>query len=90
MDPSLKIFGTDHLAGMTGIAGAWTPIAAEKTAAGYEIAWKGTGADRYTVWNTDNNGNYISNIGVVSGSSMALESLESSFHQDLNGDGQIG
>ena len=29
-------------------------------------------------------------IGVVSGTSTALESLETSFHQDLNGDGVIG
>ena len=29
-------------------------------------------------------------IGVVSGTSTALEALETSFHQDLNGDGVIG
>ena len=40
--------------------------------------------------NTDNNGNYVSSIGVVSGNSTALMSLENSFHQDLNGDGHIG
>ena len=57
----------------------------------YEVAWKVTGADQYSVWNTDSSGNYISNsIGVVSGTSTALESLETSFHQDLNGDGVIG
>ena len=72
-------------------SGAWTPIGAEQTATGYEVAWKVTGADQYTVWNTDSNGNYVSNlIGVVSGTSTALESLETSFHQDLNGDGVIG
>ena len=50
-----------------------------------------TGADQYTVWNTDSNGNYVSDtIGVVSGTSYALESLETSFQQDLNGDGTIG
>jgi hypothetical protein len=50
-----------------------------------------TGADQYTVWNTDSNGNLVSNnIGIVSGTSAALESLEPSFHQDLNGDGVIG
>ena len=50
-----------------------------------------TGADQYTVWSTDSNGNYLSNIiGVVSGTSTALESLETTFHQDLNGDGTIG
>ena len=73
---------------MAGQFGAWTPIGAEQTATGYEVAWKVAGADQYTVWNTDSSGNYVSNIvGVVSGTSTALESLETSFHQDLNGDG---
>jgi serralysin len=70
-----------------------TFIAAEQTASGYEVAIKIQGADQYTVWNTDNNGNFVSNGtgGVfVSGSSSVLESLEPSFHQDLNGDGVIG
>ena len=45
----------------------------------------------YSVWATDKNGNYTSNIiGNASGTSTTLESIESSFHQDLNGDGQIG
>ena len=67
------------------------PIGAEQTATGYEVAWKLTGADQYTVWNTDSNGNLVSDtLGVVSGSSYALESLETSFQQDLNGDGTIG
>ena len=66
------------------------PIGAEQTATGYEVAWKVTGADQYTVWTTDSNGNFVSGIGVVSGSSYALESLEASFQQDLNGDGTIG
>ena len=50
------------------------------------------GSDQYTVWNTDINGNFISNGtgGIVSGSSAALRSLEPSFQQDLNGDGVIG
>ena len=50
------------------------------------------GSDQYTVWNTDSNGNFVSNGtgGVVSGSSAALQSLEPSFQQDLNGDGIIG
>ena len=55
---------------MAGQFGAWTPIGAEKTATGYEIAWKSGSADLYTLWTTDNNGNYISNIvPAVSGSS---------------------
>src|SRR5262249_46889352 len=48
--------------------GHWVPIGAEKTASGYEVAWKVTGADKYTVWNTDNNGNYVSSaFNVASG-----------------------
>jgi hypothetical protein len=66
------------------------PIGAEQTASGYDVAWKVPGADQYTVWSTDNSGNYVSNVvGVVSGSSAALQSLETTFHQDLNGDGVI-
>ena len=65
--------------------------ARKQTATGYEVAWKVPGADQYTVWTTDSSGNYISSIiGAVSGTSTALESLETSFHQDLNGDGVIG
>jgi hypothetical protein len=71
--------------------GPWAPIGAEQTPSGYEVAWKITGADQYTVWNTDSNGNYLSSVfNVVSGSSAAFESLETSFQQDLNGDGSIG
>ena len=89
--PSLKYGGTDVVAGQFG---AWTPIGAEQTANGYEVAWKVTGADQYTVWATDSSGSYISNnvAGApgVAGTSSALEMLEPSFHQDLNSDGLIG
>ena len=86
--PSLKVNGTDYVAGQFG---TWTPIGAEKTASGYEVAWKVNGADTYTVWNIDSQGNFIAHaIGFVSGSDPALQSFEASFVQDLNGDGQIG
>ena len=86
--PSLKYLGADVTAGQFG---AWAPIGAEQTAnGGYEVAWKVTGADQYAVWYTDSGGNQTSSIGVFSGSSTTLESLETSFHQDLNGDGLIG
>jgi serralysin len=53
--------------------GPWMPISAEKTASGYEVAWKVTGADQYTVWNTDSSGHYLSDtVGVVSGSNPLL------------------
>src|SRR5260370_902239 len=55
------------------------------------MAWKDASTGLYTAWNTDNNGNYLGNaIGGMSGSSAALGSLETSFQQDLNGDGVIG
>jgi hypothetical protein len=89
--PSLKLHGTDVVAGQFDFLAAWAPIGAEQTASGYDVAWKVTGADQYTVWSTDSSGNYISNIiGFVSGTSNALESLEPILHQDLNGDGHIG
>src|SRR6185437_5888522 len=69
----------------------WAPIAAQQTASGFEVAWKVTGADEYTVWYTDSSGNYLSSAFIVaSGTSSAVESFESSFQQDLNADGVIG
>ena len=85
--PALTVAGVDVTAGQYG---GWTPIGAEQTATGYEVAWKVTGADQYSVWTTDSNGNYTSNTNILSGTSATLESLETSFHQDLNGDGIIG
>ena len=85
--PQLKYAGAAVAAGQFG---AWTAIGAEATATGYEVAWKVAGADQYTAWNTDSSGKYVSDaVGVVSGSSTALKSLETSFHQDLDGDGTI-
>ncbi len=73
-----------------GELGGWTPIGAALTATGYDVAWRNS-ANQYTVWSTDSNGNYISNlIGAVSGTNSTLESLELAFNQDLNGDGTIG
>src|SRR5260370_672158 len=82
--PSLKYLGADVVAGQFG---QWAPIGAEQTASGYEVALKVAGADQYTVWTTDNNGNYVSNLGTVSGTSAALQSIENSFKQDLSGNG---
>src|SRR6185437_7749072 len=70
---------------------AWLPIGAEQTSSGYEVALKLTGADQYTVWYLDGTGNYLSSpIPNATGESGLLESIETSFHQDLNGDGSIG
>ena len=71
--------------------GAWTPIAAQQTATGYEVALEDVGANLYGVWNTDASGNFVSSaVSNVSGTSAALESMEVSFNYDLNGDGTIG
>ena len=86
--PTVKSGGVAFVAGS---AGGWTPIGAEHTASGYEVAWKVAGSDQYGIWLTDNNGNFLSNpVGVISGNSTTWTSLEASFHQDLNGDGVIG
>ncbi len=58
---------------------------------GYDVAWKLTGTNDYTVWTTDANGNFVSDsIGLALGTSVALKSFEPVFGQDLNGDGVIG
>ncbi len=94
--PSLKYQGVDFV---DGTDGTWAPIAAEKTTTGYQVVWKEASTGLYTAWNTDNNGNYVSHVssltgstsdGTVSGRSFGFKSLETSFQQDLNGDGQIG
>ena len=66
-----------------------TPIGVEQTSSGYEVAWQIPGRNQFSIWTTDSSGNFVSFSG-MSGTSTALESLETSFHQDLNGDGVIG
>jgi hypothetical protein len=86
--PELMYNGAPVVAGQFS---GWAPIGAEVTSNGYEVAWSLASSNQYTVWNTDNNGNYTSDaIGIVAATSPALEALEPSFHQDLNGDGVIG
>ncbi len=68
-----------------------TEIGAEQTSTGYEVAIRNTSTGLYSVWYTDSNGNvtYAPVAGVAAASPL-LEAIESSFHQDLNGDGVIG
>ena len=84
--PSLKYNNTIYAAGYFS---GWSPISAEKTSTGYQVAWKQAGVDQYSIWTTDNTGNYVSST-TMTGSSSALKTAEPLFHQDLNGDGQIG
>jgi hypothetical protein len=70
----------------------WTPIGAVQVAGGgYDVAWHDPSSGLYTVWSTDSNGNYLSNlIGAVASNSTALENFETIFNQDVNGDGHTG
>jgi serralysin len=88
--PVLKYQGAVVTAGQFG---GWTPIGVETTANGYEVAWRDTVSGQYTFWYTDSNGAFTSNGSngtPVAGNSTTVLSFESSFHQDLNGDGTIG
>ncbi|MBY0322259.1 MAG: VCBS domain-containing protein [Reyranella sp.] len=86
--PTLKFFGSAIIVGQFG---AWTAIGAEETASGYKVAWKFGGADQYLVWDLDNDGNYTgTTTPVLHAGQMALQTLETTFQQDLNGDGTTG
>ena len=84
--PQLKFGGAPVVAGQFA---PYTPVGVEQTAGGYEVALQIAGTQQFSIWNTDSSGNYLS-YSVYSGTSAALEALETSFHQDLNGDGVIG
>ena len=84
--PELMYGGTPWAAGQ-----AWAPIGVEKTSGGYEVALFNASSHLYTIWNTDSSGNVLNaSLAGVSGTNTALESIETSFQQDLNGDGTIG
>ncbi|WP_247361584.1 MULTISPECIES: M10 family metallopeptidase C-terminal domain-containing protein [unclassified Bradyrhizobium] len=86
--PELKYAGLIVIAGQFG--SAWAPIGTEAIGAGYDVVWKDSATNQYSVWTTDSNGTYVSDIGLVAANNAALEQLETIFHQDLNGDGTIG
>ena len=85
----LRYGGTPVTAGQFG---AWAPIALEPMAGNlsYKVVWKLGATDQYTVWTTDAGLGYVSQTGVLSGSTLAFQSLETAFSQDLNSDGTIG
>ena len=85
--PELKYNGSPVYAGEFG---DWMLIGAVQVSGGYDVAWKSpTGV--YAVSNVDGNGNYLTDfIPSVAGNNIALEQFETTFHQDLNGDGTIG
>jgi Tryptophan-rich Synechocystis species C-terminal domain/Calx-beta domain len=86
--PQLKL---SNAAVTTGQFGNWTPLGAEQMANGtYQMAWKNGALDQYIGWIVDRNGNYLTAGNVVAGATWYVESLESTLHQDLNGDAKIG
>jgi serralysin len=87
--PELKFGGVPLTAGQFG--SGWTILGAEAVSGGYDVAWKNTAGGFYNIWSVDSNGNYVSDLlGGAAPNSAALESFETIFHQDLNGDGTIG
>jgi hypothetical protein len=70
--------------------GPWRVIGAEQTASGYSVWLRAGTGNFYQQWNTDFAGNYVSTAANTNGGSYALQSTESTFQQDLNGDGTIG
>ena len=86
--PSLKYHGAAVTPGEFGTS---TPIGAVQVAGGgYDVAWKDAATNQYAVWSTDSSGNFVSSTGAIAAKSTTLESYETVFNQDLNGDGQIG
>ncbi|WP_431206389.1 hypothetical protein ACQ86E_03775 [Bradyrhizobium betae] len=86
--PTLKYQGATVTSGQFG---DYTPLGVEQISNGYEVAWKNTTTGQYSVWTTDPNGNYTGNLYMPGvGNTTAFQTLETSFQQDLNGDGTIG
>ena len=86
--PALSYLGQQVVPGQLG---AWVPLGAAAAGSGYQLAWRNGAADEYLVWNLDAAGAFSSAAtGLVGGGSLALQRLETSFGQDLNGDGNIG
>src|SRR5260370_292499 len=70
--------------------GAWATIGTQKTATGYEVAWKVFVSKKKTAYDIQVRLEFRRVLFGSWGASYTLESLETSFHQDLNGDGMIG
>ncbi len=72
--------------------GAFKAIGAVQLAGGgYDVAWQEVGSNIFTIWSVDSQGHFLANIGNnLAGNSTTLENFETTFGQDLNGDGTIG
>lgn len=68
----------------------WAVLGVERWSGGYQVAWKNGSANEYAIWTTDILGNFWSSSSLLNSSSYALQSLETAFGQNLNGDMTIG
>ncbi|MGY3604052.1 MULTISPECIES: Ig-like domain-containing protein [unclassified Bradyrhizobium] len=88
--PELKHGGA---AVTTGQFQDWIPISSVQVdGGGYDVAWKNS-SGQFTFWATDSQGNFMSypTHGVaLAANSTTVQSYETIFHQDLNGDHTIG
>ena len=86
--PLIELNGSAVTAGQ--FPAGWTPVGAEQTANGYEVAWSIPGANEFVVWNTDSNGDFTSTAtGVLSGTSSELEAEELAFGELFPGASQV-
>jgi len=87
--PALK---RDGAAVVAGSSGTWSPVAVEQlSGGGYDVAWRNSSTGYVSIWSTDSNGNFTSNLTAdLPGTDIAIKMLEFTFHQDLNGDGSVG
>ena len=75
---------------MAGQFGGWTPIGAEQTASGYEVAWKVTGADQYIGLDHRQQRQLHLDDAAVSGTSMHCEIVRDQFPSGLEWRRRIG
>jgi hypothetical protein len=88
--PELKFGGVPVVPNAGQFIG-WTGIGAVQVAGGgYDVAWKDAATNQYAVWTTDSSGNFVSSTGAIAANSSTLETYETTFNQDLNGDGVMG
>ena len=87
--PETEVWCRTPVVAGAGQFSGWAAIGAVQTSSGYDVAWKDAATNQYSVWTTDSSGNFVSSTGAVAGTSAALETYETTFNQDLNGDGVI-
>src|SRR5262249_58662776 len=71
--------------------GPWRRVGAEVVSGGYDVTWKNGTAYYYTAWKPAASATLFPSTPVFGcGSDPALEGLETTLKQDLNGDGTVG